>query len=247
MALQRARLQVWSAFLLFSPGLAAQQFPLAQPPLWSNKPDAETFERIEKGHLAAAEKFIDELIAVQGSRNIENTLRNYDEALREINTATNFANLMQSLHPDAAFRDRATEMTRKSSAAATALSLNREVYKALSSLDVSTADPATRYYVEHTLLEFRLAGVDKDDATRARLDQLNDALTDQQSAFFRNIADDRKTVKADDIHQLDGLPEDFIARHKPNLDGSITINDRRSGLPSRNELRQERHASEADA
>lgn len=223
MASQPASFRVLAGFLLFSYGLAAQQFPSSQPPLWRNRPDAATFERIENDHLSAAQKFIERLSAVQGSRNIDNTLRNYDEALREINTASNFANLMQNLHPDEAFRNRATEMTQKTSAAATALSLNREVYKALSSLDVSKADPATRYYVEHTLLEFRLAGVDKNDATRARLQRLNDELTDQQSTFYRNIADDQKSVRVDDIHQLDGLPEDFIARHKPNRDGSITL------------------------
>lgn len=36
-------------------------------------------------------------------------------------------------------------------------------------LDLSQTGAATRYYVPRQLLEFRLAGVDKDDATRARL------------------------------------------------------------------------------
>ena len=66
--------------------------------------------------------------------------------------------LMQQVHPDAKFRDAATEMTRKASAAATALSLNREVYQALSALDLAKADAATRHYVSRQLLQFRLAG-----------------------------------------------------------------------------------------
>ena len=178
---------------------------------------------MENEHLSAAQKFIDRLTAVQGARNVDNTLRNYDEAIREINTASYFATLMQQVHPDASFRDRATEMTRKASAVATALSLNRDVYKALSALELSTADRATRYYVEHTLLEFRLAGVDKDDATRAQLKQLNDRITDEQSMFDRNISDSQNTVTIDDVHQLDGLPQDYIERHKPAPNGSITL------------------------
>ena len=68
------------------------------------------------------------------------------------------------VHPDASFRDLATKMLQKGSAVQTAITLNRDVYKALAALDLSKTDAATRYYVERQLLEFRLAGVDKDDA-----------------------------------------------------------------------------------
>src|SRR5438552_18530297 len=130
---------------------------------------------------------------------------------------------MQQVHPDTAFRDRATEMVRKASAAQTALSLNHEVYQALAALDLSKTDAATRYYVKRQLLEFRLAGVDKDDASRAQLKKLNDELTEEQSAFDRNISDDQKKVEVTDPKQLEGLPQDYIDRHKPGPDGKIYI------------------------
>ena len=114
-------------------------------------------------------------------------------------------------------------MVRKTSAAQTALSLNRDVYQALSALDVSKADAATHYYMKRQLLEFRLAGVDKDDATRAQLKKLNDDLTDEQSMFERNISDDQKKVEVTDPKQLDGLPQDYIDRHKPGPDGKLYI------------------------
>jgi thimet oligopeptidase len=53
-------------------------------------------------------------------------------------------------------------MTTKVRSAQTTLSLNRDVCQALASLDALKADAATRYYVQRQLLEFRLAGVDKD-------------------------------------------------------------------------------------
>jgi thimet oligopeptidase len=130
---------------------------------------------------------------------------------------------MQQVHPDAKFRDSATEMTRKASAAATALSLDRGVYQALGALDLSKTDAATRHFVSRQLLQFRLAGVDKDDATRARLKQLNDQLTEQQSAFDRNISDGQKVVKVAGRAALEGLPQDYIDRHKPAADGTISI------------------------
>lgn len=212
-----------AVLLLSSFKIVAQPIPASQPSLWSAKPDAAAFERIENAHLAAAKELVGKLTAVQGAGTIENTLRTYDEAVRQIDTAAYFANLMQQVHPDAAFRDRATEMTRKASAVSTALSLNGDVYRALAALDLSKADGATRYYVQHTLLEFRLAGVDKDDATRAKLQRLNDQLTDEQSMFDRNISDGQRTVTVTNVHDLDGLPADYIERHKPGPDGAITV------------------------
>ena len=177
------------ALLLLVTTVAAQEMPKSQPPLWSAKPDVSAFEKMENERLAAAQRAIDQIVAVKGSRTIENTLAPYDEAIRQLNAASYFSSLMQQVHPDPAFRDHATAMTTKVSGAQTALSLNRDVYHALSSLDVSRDDAATGYYVHRQLLEFRLAGVDKDDATRTRLRKLNDQLTEDQSMFDRNIAD----------------------------------------------------------
>ena len=65
--------------------------------------------------------------------------------------------------------------------------------------------------------------MDKDDATRARLKELNDRLTEQQSMFDRNISDDQKVVTVPGPASLDGLPRDYIDRHKPAGDGTIRI------------------------
>jgi len=194
-----------------------------QPPIWSTKPDVNAFEKIENDRLKAAQRSIDKIVAVKGPKTIGNTLSNYDEALRQINAALYFSSLMEAVHPDAAFRDRATAMTRKVSVVQTALSLNRGVYQALATVPISHADPATQYYVRRQLLEFRLAGVDRDDATRARLKVLNDELTEEQSAFERNINDGQKTVEVRDASELDGLPQDYIDSHKPDKDGVIHI------------------------
>ncbi len=211
-------------------GLTAQDMPSSpgmtptQPTIWAAKPDVAAFDKMENDRLAAAQKSIDAIVGVKGPRTISNTLAPYDEALRQIDATSYFSTLVQSVHPDATFRDRATDMTRKASAAATALSLNRDVYAALSALEISQADSATQYYVKRQLLEFRLAGVDKDDATREKLRKLNDQLTEDQSMFDRNISDLQNSIKVSDKAELDGLPQDYIDRHKPAGDGSITIN-----------------------
>jgi thimet oligopeptidase len=200
----------------------AQEASKSQPPVWSAKPDIAAFNQLEDGRLAAAQKYVDTMTAVKGQRTIENTLVPFDAAVTQLNSTIYLSVMMQQTHPDGKFRDAATEMTRKGSAAQTALQLNRDVYQALAALDVSKTDTATAYYVKRQLLEFKLAGVDKDDATRAKIKKLNDELTEEQSMFDRNISDGTKTVQAT-VAELDGLPQDYIDRHKPGADGKLTL------------------------
>lgn len=208
--------------LLASGAVRAQQVPYNQPTVWASNPNIAEWERLENSRLDAAQKSIDQLVAAKSPRTIENTLAPYDEAVRQLNAASYLAQIVEEVHPDAAFRDHATAMTTKAGDAETALSLNQDVYKALASLDMSRADAASRYYVQRQLLEFRLAGVDKDDATREKLKKLNEQLTTDQSLFERNIADDQKSIETD-AASLDGLPQDYIDAHKPGPGGKIKI------------------------
>ncbi len=108
------------------------------------------------------------------------------------------------------------------SQAGAALSLNRGVYDALASMDLSGANGATKHYVERTLLGYRLAGVDKDEATRAHLQALHEQATKHSLDFSRNIQEGAKTIEAAP-EELAGLPADYLARHPTNTDGNVTI------------------------
>jgi thimet oligopeptidase len=212
-----------ACFLLMSfLGLHLFAQTISQPTVWATKPDVSAFEKMENDRLAAAQREVNTLVAVKGARSVENTLAPFDEAIRQINSAAYLAGLMQQVHPDATFRDHATALVTKASAAQTSLALNHEVYNALAALDLSHVDNATRYYVQRQLLEFRLAGVDKDEATRTRIRKLNDQASEQNSMFDRNISDDQKSVEADPS-ELEGLPQDFIDNHKPGPDGKVRI------------------------
>jgi thimet oligopeptidase len=220
----RAQRVGFLVFVLALLGIGRAQDLLAtQRPVWNNKPDIAAFEKMETDRLAKAQIAVDQIAAVKGERTIGNTLAPYDEAIRQLNAASNLSSVMQQVHPDTAFRDHATAMTTRVGVAVTALSLNQTVYRALASLDVSQADSATRYYVQRQLLEFHLAGVNTDDTTQKRLKELNAKLTDELSMFDRNISDDQAVVEVSDASQLDGLPPDYIAKHKPGPDGKIRI------------------------
>jgi thimet oligopeptidase len=192
-------------------------------PFWDGKPDAAAFEKTMNARLDRAQQTLNRMLAVKGRRTIENTLRPYDDILLELDSAGSQSGLIEEVHPDAGMRQAAQKMTQKVSAFATELSLNRAVYDALSALDLSKADAETRFYVEKTLRDFRLSGVDKDEATRKRIKALRDELVLIGQEFSENIRSDVRTVSVKDASELEGLPADYIARHKPDATGRITL------------------------
>jgi thimet oligopeptidase len=185
--------------------------------------DAPGLENWIQARLAWQQQQIDTLLAVPGEKTLENTLRPYDDAVATISAAGSLASLLDSVHPDKGVRDKARELTQIVAEAATALSLNQEVYQALAAMDLSLADPATTHYVSQTLLNYRLAGVDKDEATRARLRELSDQATEISLIFAKNVQEGANRVELQDAAELDGLPEDYIRNHPPDAQGVITL------------------------
>jgi thimet oligopeptidase len=208
-------------FAAFAAVLPAQQ---TTDPLhaWVQAKDPAALESWVKERLAAEKADLDKLLAVTGPRTVENTLRPFDDAQNELTIAGNNTSLFYSLADEAPMRDMGQKMTSVVSAAGTDLSLNQQVYHALAAIPLPEHDSATRYYIQRSLLEYRLAGVDKDDTTRAKIHALQDKITDLSLAFERNIADGTLHITAT-RDELNGLPADYIARHKPNADGTYTL------------------------
>ncbi len=176
-----------------------------------------------QARLDRHQQALNRLTAENDPRIPENTLRAYDDAVFELASAGSQTHLLNSVYPDKAIRDTAQALAQKISQAGVDLSLNQKVYQALNLINAENADSATRHYLNHTLLQYRLAGVDKDDATRARLKELQDKATLLSLAFSRNVQEGGNTVTIDDPAELDGLPSDFLEAHRPDADSKITI------------------------
>lgn len=215
----RSLLYALSAALAFASLTANAQDPLHA---WTAGADPAKLESWVNARLAAEKADIEKLIAVKGDHTVDNTVRSYDDALNELALAGNEAYLMYSVGDSAPLRDKGQALVAKISSAATDLNLNQGVYHALTQVPLPSSDPATRHYIERVLLEYRLAGVDKDEATRAKIRKLQDRITDATLAFGRNVADGKLTVTATRA-ELKGLPDDYIARHKPAADGTFTL------------------------
>jgi thimet oligopeptidase len=188
---------------------------------WEAGNDPAALDHWVHEHLRRADADVARLLAVKGARTVANTLRPYDEAVNELVLATVQSSVLYGVGATKELRDKAQALTQTANAAQNALNLNQPVYHALAALP-TPADAATRHYLERTLLEYRLAGVDKDDATREQIKTLQDKITEFGLAFERAVHDDVRTVVADKA-QLDGLPPDYIAAHPVDAAGQIKI------------------------
>jgi thimet oligopeptidase len=91
------------------------------------------------------------------------------------------------VHPQSDVRDRTQKLVQSISDQAVALSPNHDVYQALSAIDLTNADAATKHYVDRILLEYRLGGVDRDAATREAVHRLFDQVTQISLKFRPNV------------------------------------------------------------
>jgi thimet oligopeptidase len=65
--------------------------------------------------------------------------------------------------------------------------------------------------------------VDKDEATREKIQQLKEELVEIGQEFDRNIRDDVRHIYLDSANDLAGLPKDYIEAHQPDDTGKIKI------------------------
>ena len=173
--------------------------------------------------LVNAKRLLGEILAVSGPRTTANTLELYNQLLTNVGNSSALAGLMSEVHPAEAIRDSARECEQAVSQFATELALNRELFAAIKAIDIANADALTKRFVEQTLRDYRRAGVDRDDAQRARLQAIDDEMTKHGQQFSKNIAEDTRHIEVASVAELDGLPADFIAAHKPDSDGKIRI------------------------
>ncbi len=196
--------------------------PADNAPFFTGNPDAAVLKARTEQRLALAQAALDKTLKVKGKRTLDNTMVPFDEVFRQIDMAGAQNGLMEEVSPDSTTRATAESMSQEISKFVTDLSLNRKLYDALVAMDISSADAETKFYVERTLRDFRLSGVDKDDATREKLKKLQEELVLISQEFGRNIREEKGTVQCT-VAELEGLPLDFIDRHKPGNDGKVTL------------------------
>jgi thimet oligopeptidase len=171
--------------------------------------------------LAAARELVQRTISSK-ERTVAGTLSPYNEAILLLSDASARAELFAEVHPDADFRTAAEDCTKEVDRVAQEMLLERPLYDAVLAVPEAGLDAGARRFRERALRDFRRAGVDKDDATRARLKELKREMVDAGLEFDKNIREDVRRVKLDP-GELAGLPDDYVAAHPPGPDGKVEI------------------------
>lgn len=173
----------------------------------------------------------------------------FDRIGRPLDVVHGPVSLASQTHPVEALRDACQQAVRDLSAFSTDLSLDREVFDRLCALDPEQAPgPVERRLLEHALRDYRRSGVDRDEAGRKRVQELNEQLVEVGQEFDLNIVKDTRSIVIEEGHAgLEGLPPDYLAAHPEDERGAVTITTNPPDLvpfltyAKRGDLRQRLH------
>ena len=171
--------------------------------------------------LAAARDAVRRLKAGEATT-AEQALQIWDDGMIGLGNAASVGSLFSEVHPDESVRSRGEAAVQEVQRIGTEFQLDRELYDVIAALDAAELDPQAARLLDKTLTDFRRAGVDRDDETRARIKEINEQLTVIGQEFSKNIRDGRRTIRiAPD--RLDGLPQDWLDAHPVGDDGLVAI------------------------
>jgi len=129
---------------------------------------------------------------------------------------------MKSVHADESIRDAATGCSQKLSDFFSRVGLSTALFNKVSNIEQDSLNKVNRHLVSTMLTDFRRSGVDKDEKTRERIQELNSQITQVGNEFSKNIRDDVRSVIVDKS-ELAGLPQDYIDNKAVDENGKVTI------------------------
>jgi thimet oligopeptidase len=201
-----------------SPAPVANAAPLPAPaPAKPAVGPADELKAYCAGELAAASTARQAVYAASPTT----TLELYNEMERHMTNALYRGGLWKEVSPDAATRDAARECAQEGARLASDVTLDRKLFEAVKAVDLANADAETKRMVALTLRDYKLAGIELDDAKRKHAAELDDQIVQVGQAFEKNIAEDTRKVDVDP-KRLGGMPADWVAAH-PVHDGVVTI------------------------
>lgn len=146
----------------------------------------------------------------------------YDDLYALSGTTFVEAMTIKNVNRDAAIRKAAEDCQQRSSELNNKLNMSRPIFERLQAVERAGVAPELRYTVARQIDNYRRSGVDRDEATRKRIEELQNAITQTTLEFERNINDDARVVKLRP-DELAGLPKDYLDAHKAGADGLVEI------------------------
>ncbi|WP_448565754.1 M3 family metallopeptidase [Thalassotalea ganghwensis] len=128
----------------------------------------------------------------------------------------------KAVHPSDDIRDASTQCSEKASEFYTRVGLSKDYYQRLAAIDLNRLNAVEKHMINESLTNYQRAGVDRSEAVRKQITDLQKEITSIGNEFSKNIREDVRYVDAT-IEQLAGLPEDYIAARPADENGIIKI------------------------
>ncbi|HEX6784463.1 MAG TPA: M3 family metallopeptidase [Sphingomicrobium sp.] len=205
----------------FLVGTAAHAAPSAIPPILTGAPSAAAIKARCDWFVARSTAMRTTLERSRVSPTLATTLVPYDQLSALLASGSGEAGFYRQVSPTDASREAAEQCEVRMSSEQTKLSLSRPIYEHLKAIH-APADAPTKLYLTRILGAFERAGIGLDAAGRAKAQALSDEVSKLGTEFEANIPKGQKTITAT-VAELDGVPPDFIAAHKPGADGKVTL------------------------
>jgi len=149
-------------------------------------------------------------------------LADWNEVSIAMGNAMSAASLISQVHPQEELRSQAETAEQEGHKLSTDLALDRDLFEIFVAADPTGLDEGAARVLHLALRDFRRAGVDQDEPTRARLRELSDRELVVDQEFGKNTRDDVRSISVTP-DQLAGLPQDYIEAHPVDADGRVTI------------------------
>ena len=186
-------------------------------------PEVAGYRAEWRGQLEQAETMLEGLESAAVAQSVESIFEPLNDLSILMYNASAKAGLVSVVDPDENMRKAAEEAEQAFAALGTKISLSRPLYDKVVAVNVDGEQADTRRYHARQLTDFRRSGVDKDDATREKIELLQKELVKIGQEFDRNIREDIRSIKLDSPDEMVGLPADYIESHAIGDDGKITI------------------------
>ena len=185
--------------------------------------DAKIIDKRCKATLTLAAKSRSAIEKRKGAASMKGDFVAFDDLSNLLDSSSGEMDTIAAVSPVKEVRDAAQACISKLSEISTQISLSRPIYDRLVAIPAGSLPTPTAHVLSRTLLQFRLSGVDKDEATRKKVEALQKEITDTGLTFDRNIAEKRAEIVLGSADALEGLPQDYIDAHKPGDDGKIHV------------------------
>jgi thimet oligopeptidase len=172
--------------------------------------------------LALAAKSRAELEARTGKASIDADFTAFDTLSLILGDGGSEMQLISETSPIRDVRAAAEACLPKLSDASNSVGLSRPIYDRLAAIPNAKLEARTAFTLQKMLTNYRLAGVDKDAATRDRITALQKQITETGLTFARNIREDKGDVPLKPA-ELAGMPQDYLDAHRPGTDGLVHL------------------------